>query len=200
MRLFRRDGTRIFVTNPERLPEVSPPLIFQRSTLNERSLAVRRWPAPLLDRVSVRAARNSCSLLGHSALFYARVSVLALRLVKCPLSLRRLSFPLNQARLINIETLVPTEWVGTRQKTAVVIVCYEVQGVPESQFRPTMCDLKEQVRVILFKGGPRFREPVKVTNFWVDHSDFDGGRSSGLPKRDSRPSGYSAGHFIQQGF
>ncbi len=77
------------------------------------------------------------------------------------------SIPLKPG-LNEIETLVPSDWAGTRTGRAVVIVCYEIQGLPPSLYTtPIACDLKD-VRVFFWKGEVGYREDVKVTRFWID--------------------------------
>jgi hypothetical protein len=77
------------------------------------------------------------------------------------------SIPLKPG-LNEIEALVPAEWIGARTGQGVVVVGYEVQGVPVSQYsEPIACDLKG-VRVCFWKGEVGYREDVKVTRFWID--------------------------------
>jgi len=80
------------------------------------------------------------------------------------------SIPLKPG-LNEIETLVPAEWIGGCAGQAVLVVGYEVQGLPASDYSaPIACDLKD-VRIFFWKGEVGYREDVRLTRFWVKREE-----------------------------
>lgn len=68
----------------------------------------------------------------------------------------------------DLEALLPDGWKEPRQNRAILVVAFEVQGLPASDYSEFIgCELKN-VAVLFLKGRLSHRENVQVTQYWID--------------------------------